>query len=645
MTESDTEQAESPGGPLALNLEAMSKVDPRLALRLADVQPLALVPSRSGPPTAQQTGDDGKPIYLHSRYDPVAEARKFAEGFDPEDRFVFFMHGLGLGYHLDPIFAKLADQALVVAVEPDLPTIAAALATTELAVYIATGRLRFLTTCEKNDVHRLLEPVSSHMMLGTQVVMTPTSERVAGEFHRRAVTEIADYCEYVRTQLTTTLMISSRTCRNVLANMPVYVGCPPIDMLRQRFAGHPAIVVSAGPSLRKNVDLLHEAKAGAVIIAVQTTFKPLLARGIVPDFVTSLDYSPICKRFFDHLDDFHGVHMVAEPKAHYEVLDIYDGPISLLGNRFAADLLGPMHGTRDGLRAGSTVAHLAFYLAEYIGADPIIFIGQDLGFSDGMYYAPGAAIHDEWRPELGRFRTLESKEWERIVRRRTMLREIKDVHGRNMYTERLFFTYLQQFERDFQISKSRVIDATEGGAAKQYTEVMTLREALDAHATRPIPDSLRAYQRDRSSWFDPARLPAAREALAARLTELRNFQDPVRETRKLLGRMERLLGKNVEKFNRLTGKVDKLRAKVMRMEHVLRLVGLVDQSVEWFRFAHDRRSDVNKKSGWDRAESQLKRDIPLCDKLLDGAGKFEDILTHGLERMDEAIRKHPGAKP
>jgi len=52
---------------------------------------------------------------------------------------------------------------------------------------------------------------------------------------------------------------------------------------------------------------------------------------------------------------------------------------------FAEDLLRETAPMRGSLRAGSTVAHLSFYLAEYLGCDPIILIGQDLSFSDGLY--------------------------------------------------------------------------------------------------------------------------------------------------------------------------------------------------------------------------------------------------------------------
>src|SRR6185295_5531061 len=59
-----------------------------------------------------------------------------------------------------------------------------------------------------------------------------------------------------------------------------------------------------------------------------------------------------------------------------------------------------------------------------------------------------------------------------------ILRRIPDYQGRPMYTEERLFSYLQQFERDFARSKARIIDATEGGAAKRGAQVMTLAEVI-----------------------------------------------------------------------------------------------------------------------------------------------------------------------
>ena len=89
------------------------------------------------------------------------------------------------------------------------------------------------------------------------------------------------------------------------------------------------------------------------------------------------------------------------------------------------------------------MAHLAFYLGQYLGANPIIFVGQDLAFTDHVYYTPGTALHDVWQPEMNRFCTIEMKEWERIVRNRGILRQVQDIHGQPIYTDEQMFTYLQ----------------------------------------------------------------------------------------------------------------------------------------------------------------------------------------------------------
>src|SRR5262249_13593385 len=164
-----------------------------------------------------------------------------------------------------------------------------------------------------------------------------------------------------------------------------------------------------GPSLQKNMQLLHELKGDAdgrgrkaVIIAVQTMLKPLLAAGIEPDFVTSLDYNTVSTRFFENLEESGStkrVHLVAEAKANWNALQASKacgGSMSVSHNAFAAKLLRDSFPPRMSLKAGATVAHLSFYLAEFLGCNPIILTGQDLGFVDGLYYKPGTAIHETW---------------------------------------------------------------------------------------------------------------------------------------------------------------------------------------------------------------------------------------------------------
>src|SRR5262249_52349373 len=146
-----------------------------------------------------------------------------------------------------------------------------------------------------------------------------------------------------------------------------------------------------------------------------------------------------------------------------------------------------------------------------LGCDPIIFIGQDLAFTGHVYYAPGVAMHRAWTPELGRFVTLEMKEWQRIVRHRPILRKVDGADGRSLYTDEQMFTYLQQFERDFARAPQKIIDATQGGAAKRGTVAMPLSEAIASHCTKPLEPSRFDYLG--RAWYDASQLSPAREAL------------------------------------------------------------------------------------------------------------------------------------
>src|SRR6266850_2015454 len=315
--------------------------------------------------------------------------------------------------------------------------------------------------------------------VGVASVMHGPSVHVQGEFHRTMAAMLEDVLAYCRTSINTLVLNGRRTCENIAANIPWYLRCAGINEMKNAHAGRPAIIVSAGPSLRKNMHLLREAKEKAIIIATQTTLRPLLDIGVEPHYVTSLDYHDICTRFFENLPEKLSTTLVAEPKASARMFGLFPGPIRLLGNDFADKLLAPLKVEKDRLRAGATVAHLAFYLAEYLACDPIVFVGQDLGFSDGLAYTPGTSYEDVWRPELSRFCTMEMKQWEHIARERPILRKIPDVAGRAMYTEQRLFSYLQQFERDFATSKARVIDASEGGALKRGAVVMTLAQAME----------------------------------------------------------------------------------------------------------------------------------------------------------------------
>jgi len=617
------------------NMKALYHADLRLAQRVDDSAPdphLQVVPSRTGVPTAKTLSDAGKEIFLHSRYDPLAEAKKFVDGLDLDKNFCFIISGLGLGYHIAELFSRVSDQTAVVVVEPNPSLIKAALQQVDLADPIRTERLIFLQRADKGAIHEKLQPLGTIIMLGTELAQHPSSRQCRVEFHRAIWKHITDYVAYWRMSMVTLIGNCKKTCRNIINNLVSYACCPPIDVLKNRFAGFPAVVVSAGPSLAKNLHLVKQAKGKAAIIAVQTTLKPLKDSGVDPDFVVSLDYHPISRQFFEGVEDFGRIHLVAEPKVTWHVLDAFKGRISLPQNEFADLCLGRAARPRDSIKAGTTVAHLAFYLAEYLGADPIILVGQDLAFSDGHYYAPGTTVHQMWAMELNRFHTVEMKEWERVVRNRGILRKLTDVHGRDVYTDEQMFTYLQQFERDFAGCKSKIIDATEGGLRKQGTEVMAFRQVLDRYCARPLPDNAFEYL-DKTQWFDASAVGPIIEQLNQRMDEVNEFREICEQTVDLLKQLQTLVD-DPQQFNRVLSRVDELRTVVSARRQVLHMVCCVSALADLRRHQQDHRIGAVKArlEARERAGKQLVRDIQFVESVIEGCDMLKDLLQEGIDR-------------
>lgn len=618
--------------------------DPRLAQQIDDLPidaMLAIAPSKKGPATASTRTHDGRILYLHSRYDPVKEADDIVNAFEFDDAACIVLCGLGLGYLIVALHRRYGDETRILVGEPDLITLKSALETIDMADAIRNGVVEFLPRCDTPFLHEKLRGDWSKLMLGTRIVAPPVSREISPDFHASFRKSITEFTAYARMSLMTLVRNAGVTCRNIANNLPTYVSTPSLELLHGKFSGVPAVLVAAGPSLARNVEQLRAVQDHVVIIAAQTTLRPLLARGIRPHFVASLDYSELSRQFFDGFEIPDKVVLVAEPKAAWTVIDAFRGSdrskprrTILLDSPFAHRCMNDKLGRRPGLESGATVMHLAYYLAEWLGCDPIIFIGQDLAFTGHCYYSPGVAIHRAWDAELGRFCTLEMKEWERIARNGNILRRVKDIDGRTIFTDEQMFTYLQQFERDFAKSTSRIIDATEGGAVKSGAVTMTLKNALEKYASAPIAPSRFDYLD--ANWNDSSKLIDAHAALSSRIAELGDFRNLCMETSDMLKQLRGLLGHPAE-FNRRLARLDELRTRVQRHDIVHQMVREVSQLAEFQRVAADRRIDPNAPDEQKRAIRQLDRDAKFIEALLEGCDRLTATLNEAKARFEDAM--------
>lgn len=615
--------------------------------------PLDLVMTPEGSWSGSVVLGDGRRVQLASLRCPVEEARRFAATVDVREHACVMVVGFGLGYHVGELSRAMRSTGLVVVFEPDLALLRAVLSRLDCSAHLAAVNVLFVgDTDDPTSLLRSFAGCESILAAGLKIVEHgPSVTRIGRPAIEGFMNRVAGLAANVRTHVVTTLCQVTPSVGNMLKNSWRYASAGTVESLRDTAVGRAGVVISAGPSLMRNIDLLTKpgVRDRVVLIAAQTTLKPLLARGIRPHFVTALDYSDISTRFYEGLtaDDVRGITLVAEPKGSPAIFAAWPGELRCPTEELLDDVLGDgAHGMARAmgtLRSGSTVAHLSYYLARHLGCDPVILVGQDLAFTDGQYYSPGAAIHQVWSGELNEFNTLEMLEWQRVVRMRAHLHKVTDHLGRSVYTDEQMNTYRVQFEKDFAEDKSRglvVIDATEGGVHKEHTRGMTLADALERYA----PDDLSPWavpQVHEPHLVDPSRKKRVLSKLAALRADsvtLRGLCD------KTKGRLRAILAaeQRPEVVDPVIEDIQRNSAQAAALGAAYRVTQFINQTGMLRRFKTDRKLKLDHSlSEFERQKRQVQRDIENMEWLGDAADEAGVMIDDAAAWIKAGIRSAP----
>ncbi len=620
---------------LARNLNALGQRQPALARALAALDaPSPLRFERTEEEGALTADLDGRA--LASRRRPLTEASRLASKVDIETHGALLILGMGLGHHVSALAQRAGEACALVVFEPDLALLRAVFERVDHSAWLAMRQSAIVT--DPDNVGAMssdLQGLEALLSVGIELVEhAPNAARI-GDGAQRIITTLKGTVGAMRMHVITAMVQADVTARNELMNLGHYVARPGISELEGLCAGRPAILVAAGPSLKKSIDLLKDPRVRerCVIICVQTVLKPLLEAGITPHFVTAIDYHEISKRFYEGLteQDVRGVTLIAEARANAAILDAFPGDIRLPRDDFLDALLqtGPEHGgpDRGKLTAAATVAHLSYYLARYMGADPVVLVGQDLAFTDGQYYGPNAAIHNVWACELNEFNTLETLEWQRIVRNKGHLHRVQDVLGRPVFTDDQMAAYLAQFERDFAPDEARglrIIDASEG-VKKHHTAPMTLEAALraiDEGHSAPLPDIPKAQTQD---------TPKARRDTADLLRRVRSQTKTIArkasECVRILGELQSVQ-QNTQKNGELVRRTHALREDAQAQQPAFHLIMKMNQLGGFKRFKADRAIALAKhEDPLAEQRARIERDKVNLKWIEEYAGVFEELLS------------------
>ncbi|MDI3540984.1 MAG: hypothetical protein PWP66_522 [Thermosediminibacterales bacterium] len=412
----------------------------------------------------------GQRLFLHSYYDPVREGENWADRISVKGDEIFIVLGCGLGYHLTALNKKLKEGNRVIVIEPE-----------EIAHFVENfkelngikkdKRYIFLADSRSNVIFNSLNNLIG--MFDLEKIKFAEFKpilRVFKEYYSSVVKELDRFINKEIIDRNTVIFFSQKWTDNFFENLPFTVRSTPVKYFFDSMKGFPIIIVAAGPSLDENIHYLKEAKGKAVIICAGSAFKALLKEGIIPDFIVSIDGSEPNFLHFDGIDNFEAA-LVFEPMIYPDILKVYKGKKVIFQ---ASPLTGVIQKklNRDfgALSLGGTVAISAFSLAVRIGGNPIIFVGQDLAYKNGITHASGTAHKNK------------------SVDKSKELIEVEGIDGKPVYTDRVFLSFLTQFEQEIEkYPDIEFIDATEGGAKISGTRIMTLKQVLNTYCKEALP--------------------------------------------------------------------------------------------------------------------------------------------------------------
>lgn len=414
------------------------------------------------------------------------KAKEYAAA-NPPSETVGCLIFVGAGPHVPAIMRAHPDRTLFLIFEPNPGVWRHLLSDADHADWLVKTNWRLIDdAADEQQVFRALNAAGFVPALGVKVVVTrENDERLGGTIPLFCDTAAAAFRNW-RLEMTSALTLPDITQKNALKNLPFYVRSDGIADLELKYQGQPGICVAAGPSLARNIKELKRphVRESFIIACVQTALKPLLGAGVRPHFVCALDYAPISQRFYEGLTeaDCAGIDLVCLSACAPVIPPLWKSEIRFASDGFLDAILGDERASRGQLPPASSVAHMTYNLLRYVGCDPVALVGQDLAYTDGVYYGAGAAIHETWACELNEFNTLEMMETRRCRGAGDSMVWRLDTEGRPVRTDLQLDGYRVRFEQQFAEDVAhglRVINATEGGQVLQHATPMKLGRYID----------------------------------------------------------------------------------------------------------------------------------------------------------------------
>lgn len=424
---------------------------------------------------------DEKELYLNGKYAPSAVIdRWFEKQGEIEEYAPIVIVGISNGEHIRQIMERVPKTCNILIYEPSLELFRRSMQEVDLSFIFQPDVPVGLMVKGINENERAAYFhyfISYDNMTLLRYYICGNYQELFPEDTEEFIVRLKKYVSDIHVAWNTRVRYTDVRAVNVLANLHhLYEGYSIRELYGMLPVDVPVIIVSAGPSLNKNILDLKKAVGKACIIATDTAMKPLLDNGIFPDLFVIIDgLKP--ELLFKH-KDISKVPMVTMTAVSTEPMSLHKGKkfFYAAGSAFEDELTGDISiqngaGERiiPHLVTGGSVATSAFSLGLNMGTRTVILVGQDLAMTDNKTHADGT-----FKEKMDKV-DVDSDEYF----------EVESVDGGKVLTRNDFDLYRQWFEDHIiEWSHVKVIDATEGGALIHGSKIMTLKKAVQKYCKK-----------------------------------------------------------------------------------------------------------------------------------------------------------------
>ena len=332
-----------------------------------------------------------------------------------------------------------------------------------LKILEKAGRHIFGGEASLSLLYNYVESLPIENLTGVLFFRNPTDNQFHKEYYQSLEERISKLFSSKMSDLLTKFEFERIWVKNTICSILRYSekSSPrfPINILENKIREIPAILVSAGPSLRSQCSFLKSIRDKVFILSCDTSLKVLIKFGIIPDGVMTLDAQT--HSYFHFMgEDLKNIplfaDMVVSPQlirsmsflsiihsqtAKFQI-DAAGNPIreSTAGSELVSQYLG----NQGDIQSGGSVATSAFDVLKYLGFKKIILMGQDLAYTGREIHSTGTHHNEKWLTLLNRKNSLERINEVIVRKRKTKL--IPSAGGNEVLTDYVLELYRHWFE-------------------------------------------------------------------------------------------------------------------------------------------------------------------------------------------------------